>query len=128
MLVLLAAIVPVAESQYEYVGCYSGPPPTDLEHSERYRFQSLGRCQHQCALDNGEGWRARRQPVAGLVNGTECFCGATVPPRAQLVEESFCDRPCAGYAWNICEFGLSSVWFDSVGLGWVGFGCARFRV
>ncbi|KAK7740425.1 hypothetical protein SLS62_011106 [Diatrype stigma] len=106
MLVLLAALVPAAESRYRYLGCYAGPPPADFERSVRSRFQALGLCERQCAVGNGEGWRAQPQRVvAGLINATDCFCGSTVPPWAQLVEESLCDLPCPGYPRNMCEFG-----------------------
>lgn len=119
MLVLLAAIVPVAESRHRYLGCYSGPPPADLLHVDRHVFQSVGRCEQQCA-EGGPGPRWPRSTVYGLVNGSSCFCGKTVPAWAQLVGEDFCDMPCPGYARQTCELTLSSVlfWFWLIWLGW----------
>lgn len=34
--------------------------------------------------------------------GTACFCSNQVPPDANHVEDKWCDKPCAGYPFEMC--------------------------
>ncbi|KAI1407866.1 WSC domain-containing protein, partial [Hypoxylon sp. FL1857] len=75
-----------------YVGCFGSP--TNLEFSSHRVFQSVGACRQSCTASNF--------PVMGLTNGTDCLCGASAPPFSNVVEESWCNSRCTGYAQDIC--------------------------
>lgn len=59
-----------------------------------YTFQSKGNCQPICVL--------LQQPVMGLVNGTDCWCGPMAPPIETKVDTSQCNTPCAGINTEYC--------------------------
>ncbi|KAI0012118.1 hypothetical protein F4779DRAFT_569452 [Xylariaceae sp. FL0662B] len=88
---------------YRYIGCFG--PPTDLGHHFRHIFQSVGLCRDRCG--------ASHQPVMAVTNQTDCLCGAVLPPWNRMVEESYCNTPCAGYARDICGGrGFFSIYLD----------------
>jgi cell wall integrity and stress response component len=43
-------------------------------------------------------------PVMGLVNGTNCWCGALMPPNSTQVDDSNCSTPCGGIDTELCTF------------------------
>ena len=90
LLLLLPAFVAAA---FDYAGCYSSVRPLTFE--ARYVFQSTGWCKARC--------RQRQMTVAGLSNGTSCFCGSELPSFTDRVEEIYCDLRCPGYAFDICK-------------------------
>ncbi|KAI1398517.1 hypothetical protein F4819DRAFT_25218 [Hypoxylon fuscum] len=75
-----------------YLGCFA--PPTDLQYNTRFVFQSLGYCERRCTGIN--------RLVVGLANGTDCLCGNSVPPSINVVEDVWCNSPCAGYHLSMC--------------------------
>ena len=76
------------------VGCFSTPTPM-VDHGP-YTFQSSGNCQPICY--------ELQQPVMGLVNGTNCWCGSLLPPKNAQVSNSSCNTPCAGIDTEMCKF------------------------
>lgn len=76
----------------EYVACFG--PPSDFEHDGRHVFQTVGLCNQIC--------NALEFPVIAVSNSTDCFCSNALPPLNRVVEESFCNTPCAGYAREMC--------------------------
>lgn len=74
------------------VGCYSTPEP--MSDHGAYTFQSKGNCQPICY--------ELQMPVMGLVNGTNCWCGALIPPANSLVDNSSCSTPCGGIDTEFC--------------------------
>lgn len=93
LLLLLPAFVAAA---FDYAGCYSSVRPLTFE--ARYVFQSTGWCKARC--------RQRQMTVAGLSNGTSCFCGSELPSFTDRLEEIHCDLRCPGYAFDICKVPL----------------------
>ncbi|OCL10326.1 hypothetical protein AOQ84DRAFT_375017 [Glonium stellatum] len=79
-------------------GCFSTGDP--LEDHGSYTFQSTGNCQPICV---GLG-----KPVMGLVNGSNCWCGDLLPPKAAQVDNSSCNTPCNGY--NLADCGGNNFW------------------
>jgi cell wall integrity and stress response component len=80
------------------VGCYATPEPM-IDHGP-YVFQSKGNCQPICY--------ELQMPVMGLVNGTNCWCGALIPPKDTLVDNSSCSTPCGGIDTEMC--GGDNLW------------------
>ncbi|KAF2400064.1 hypothetical protein EJ06DRAFT_557130 [Trichodelitschia bisporula] len=74
------------------VGCFSTPEPM-VDHGP-WTFQSSGNCQPICYQ--------LQQPVMGLVNGTNCWCGSLIPPENTKVDNSSCNTPCAGIDTENC--------------------------
>ncbi|KAK7959566.1 uncharacterized protein PG986_004420 [Apiospora aurea] len=94
-LVLPAAMLAVAQVQaasLNYVGCFSSAPGfVDLGPNP---FQSRGLCANRC--------RQMDQWIVGLANGTNCLCGANVPPTRDIAGDRHCNMPCSGYAMETC--------------------------
>jgi len=76
------------------IGCFSTPTPM-VDHGP-YTFQSSGNCQPICY--------DLQQPVMGLVNGTNCWCGALLPPKDSQVSNNSCNTPCAGIDTELCMY------------------------
>jgi len=66
-----------------------------LDHGP-YKFQTSGNCQPICY--------DLQMPVMGLVNGSNCWCGALLPPKDTEVSNSSCNTPCNGYGTEFCKF------------------------
>ncbi|KAI0842199.1 hypothetical protein F5Y06DRAFT_170413 [Hypoxylon sp. FL0890] len=90
---VLAFLVFISTTQsLRYMGCFG--PPTNLDFNTRNVFQSVGACRLRCKNSN--------LPVLGVTNGTDCLCGASVPPSRSIVGESWCDSRCPGFAVEMC--------------------------
>ncbi|KAI1337487.1 hypothetical protein F5Y15DRAFT_155632 [Xylariaceae sp. FL0016] len=76
----------------DYAGCYS--EIGSLEPTSRFVFQSVGWCRNRCS--------SLERPIVGLANGTDCLCGHELPSFASIVEDGYCDSPCAGYLLEMC--------------------------
>ncbi|TVY88661.1 Cell wall integrity and stress response component [Lachnellula willkommii] len=89
-----------------YKGCYSSS--TGLTMNSSYTFNTQGYCQKQCA--------PLSMSVLATKDSTDCWCGDEIPPTADLVSDSHCDAPCAGYGQDMCGSSLSywSVWLSGV--------------
>ncbi|KAI1107862.1 hypothetical protein F4804DRAFT_296148 [Jackrogersella minutella] len=88
---VLALLASVSDS-FTYKGCFNAAG--SLQFNSRYIFQSVGYCQRRCALSN--------MPVMGLTNRSDCMCGPSALPLDNVVEESFCNFACPGYAPQTC--------------------------
>lgn len=82
----------------EELGCYSTAEPM-IDHGP-WTFQSKGNCQPICWL--------LQMPIMGLVNGTNCWCGALIPPEETKVDDALCNTPCAGIDTEMC--GGDNLW------------------
>lgn len=69
------------------VGCYQTPGPSFENHGP-YLFQTEGNCQLVC-LELGKN-------VQAVSDGTDCWCGDTLPAKAYVADNSTCDTTCAG--------------------------------
>jgi cell wall integrity and stress response component len=76
-----------------YAGCYSSAG--SLVDQGPWTYQTLGYCQPICV--------GALKPVLGLANGTNCWCGDSVPSAATKVDDSQCDVSCAGYGTDTCK-------------------------
>lgn len=83
-------------------GCYNTGEP--LEDHGSYTFQTAGNCQPICV--------GLQKPVMALVNGSNCWCGDLLPPKAAKVDSSNCDTPCNGY--NLANCGGNNFWAVSL--------------
>lgn len=75
-----------------YKGCYS--TSTGLSLNSSYTFNTQGYCQTQCA--------PLSYNVLATSQSTDCYCGNEIPPAADLVSDSYCSSPCAGYGQDMC--------------------------
>lgn len=82
-----------------YKGCFS--TDTGLTLNSSYIYNTNGYCQTQCA--------PLSYAVIGLSQSTDCYCGNEFPPIADLVDDSNCNAPCAGYGQDMCG-GAQSFW------------------
>ncbi|MCJ1307743.1 hypothetical protein MMC25_001391 [Agyrium rufum] len=92
-------------NQATYQGCYSSMG--DLVDQGEYEYQALGWCQPLCVRQN--------QPVLALTTGSNCSCGALVPPLSALVDDSKCNAPCDGFQNDTCGgMGTYQVWLSGI--------------
>ncbi|KAF2121919.1 hypothetical protein BDV96DRAFT_639995 [Lophiotrema nucula] len=87
------------------IGCFSTGEP--LEDHGSYTFQTAGNCQPICVL--------LQKQVMGLVDGSNCWCGDLIPPKADQVSNSSCNTPCNGFDTAKCG-GPSMWWISLTGL------------
>jgi len=87
-------------------GCYSSS--TGLTRNSSYTFNTQGYCQTQCA--------PLGYTVLGTTASTDCWCGNTLPPTADKVDDSFCNAPCAGFGDDSCggNSGYWNIWLTGV--------------
>ncbi|KAK4990806.1 Protein SLG1 [Elasticomyces elasticus] len=78
-----------------YQGCYSSSEP--LSDQGSFMYQTSGHCQPICV---GLG-----NTVMGLSSGSDCWCGALLPPADSKVDNSKCNSPCNGYKDENCGGG-----------------------
>ncbi|TVY54433.1 Cell wall integrity and stress response component 3 [Lachnellula cervina] len=102
----VAAFGASAPGPVVYKGCYS--TSTGLTMNSTYTFNTQGYCQKQCA--------PLSMSVLATKSSTDCWCGNELPPTADLVSDSHCDAPCAGYGSDMCGSSLDfwSVWLSGV--------------
>lgn len=86
------SVVPTGLRALTQLGCFSTGQPM-IDHGP-YTFQSKGNCQPICWL--------LEQPVMGLVNGTDCWCGSMAPPEENKVDDGLCNTPCGGIDTEFC--------------------------
>ncbi|KAI9905064.1 hypothetical protein N3K66_001593 [Trichothecium roseum] len=75
-----------------HLGCYH-PPGITPQTTHPSIYNSVGLCLNRC--------RAASLPVAAL-RADQCLCASSRPPRVALAAASQCDRPCPGYALEMC--------------------------
>jgi len=86
-------ITPVGMPALFKAGCFSSQDP--LIYRMQYTFDSSGSCQDVCY---GESYN-----VLGLGNGTDCYCGNSLPAQASKVDDSQCNTPCVGFPNENCK-------------------------
>lgn len=92
-----ASVAPVATSSPVSMGCFSSSD--SLTYQDTYGFQTSGYCQNLCVPLN--------KPVIAI-NGTDCWCGETMPPASDMVSDSLCDTPCPGFGQATCKWQIES--------------------
>jgi cell wall integrity and stress response component len=88
-----------ADVQYNtttYVGCYSSAG--SMSKSDSFTYQSYGHCQERCIPKSGQN----PQAVMGLNQGSDCWCGSTLPPESDKVDDGECDKGCSGFGTDKC--------------------------
>jgi cell wall integrity and stress response component len=93
---LLLIAVTSAVSALE-LGCFSDTSETlsNFVNNGSYVFQSIGYCQQVCDT-TGHSYFA--------LKGNNCWCGDAIPPISDMVDDSNCNIPCAGYVRQNCMF------------------------
>jgi len=74
------------------VGCFNSSEP--LVMNGEYRAQSRGNCKFICVY--------LKKNVMATSDGTKCWCGDYVPPKANKISNSSCDTGCGGYPLEKC--------------------------
>lgn len=79
------------------LGCFSDTSETlsNFVNNGSYIFQSIGYCQQVCST-MGHSYFA--------LKGNNCWCGDAIPPISDMVDDSNCDIPCAGFVRQNCMF------------------------
>ncbi|OAQ31253.1 hypothetical protein K457DRAFT_17354 [Linnemannia elongata AG-77] len=67
------------------------PPYRDI-------YMSQGACLNYC--------KTNQYMYAIVEAGMACFCSSQAPPDANRVEDKWCDKPCAGYPFEMCGSAL----------------------
>ncbi|KAF7156444.1 hypothetical protein CNMCM5623_010114 [Aspergillus felis] len=75
--------------------CYNSPGDLTLAGSSV--FMSRGMCKSKCEKN-----------AVFAVQGTDCYCGSSLPPSSAKVSSDKCDTPCPGYPTDYC--GGSKSW------------------
>ncbi|KAF9904877.1 hypothetical protein EC991_002240 [Linnemannia zychae] len=70
---------------------------------------SQGACSNYC--------KTSQYMYAVVEGGTACYCSNQQPPDANRVEDSKCDKPCAGYPFEMCGSVPDSAGSSGVGAG-----------
>jgi cell wall integrity and stress response component len=78
------AIIPSKDSS----ACYNSPGDLTLAFSSQ--FNSLGMCGQKCTN------------AVAAVQGTDCYCGSSLPPSSAKVSNDNCDIQCPGYPVDNC--------------------------
>ena len=91
-----------------YMGCYNSA--SGLTNHGPYTYQSKGYCHDNVCAPIGSS-------VEATSNGTDCWCGNSLPPASAMVEKKYCNVNCAGYgAFEQCGGnGYFSVYETGVG-------------
>jgi hypothetical protein len=87
----VAAFTPQATADEVLVGCYSSL--LSFSAGDSYKWQTSGHCKEQCIPKN-------KAVIA--INGTDCWCSDTLPPKASKVDSSNCDTICPGFGTVKC--------------------------
>lgn len=97
--------VPVATLPILDTGCFKSLKTFEYNFSDRW--QSSGLCQKACVPLN--------KPVIAI-NGTDCWCSETLPPKNDEVDSSKCDTVCPGWDKDMCGSGPDyfSTWNDGL--------------
>ncbi|RPA95956.1 hypothetical protein L873DRAFT_1812035 [Choiromyces venosus 120613-1] len=82
-----------AQNDGRYVGCYKSSGSLTSEVTEA--FNSRGSCREAC-IDAGNS------TVEAMTKGTACYCGTSLPPADDKVEDSQCSFNCPGFASETC--------------------------
>lgn len=97
-LTLAAILAATASALAPTPTCYNHPGP--LQRFEGYDVVSLEQCSQIC--------QSQSMPIAGAMNGNECWCGKAIPAPENIVPGNSCDSPCVGTPGEMCMY-LSSV-------------------
>ncbi|KAI5460113.1 hypothetical protein BGZ63DRAFT_389538 [Mariannaea sp. PMI_226] len=72
-------------------GCYKSNSATAS--GTKLTFASSGTCAQECRKTNKN---------VIILQGSECFCADTYPPRSSQVKDELCNYPCPGYSREAC--------------------------
>ncbi|KAI0170854.1 hypothetical protein BJ166DRAFT_517145 [Pestalotiopsis sp. NC0098] len=93
LLLAISCLLSPSWQAHSYIGCFEDS--LGLVDIGRYIYQSRGFCINRC--DGYHNW------VIGLTNGSHCLCGNTIPHMESKVDDTRCNRPCAGYPMDTCK-------------------------
>ncbi|PKX91723.1 WSC domain-containing protein [Aspergillus novofumigatus IBT 16806] len=91
----LMSLTPHVLASQDSSACYNSPG--DLTLAESSKFMSRGMCESKCEKN-----------AVLAVQGTDCYCGSSLPPSSAKVSNDKCDTPCPGYPVDYC--GGSKTW------------------
>ncbi|KAF7121866.1 hypothetical protein CNMCM5793_009420 [Aspergillus hiratsukae] len=90
----LMSLTPHVLALKDSSACYDSPGDLTLAFSSQ--FNSVGMCEQKC------------KDAVLAVQGTDCYCGSSLPPSSAKVSNDKCDTPCPGYPVDNC--GGSKAW------------------
>ncbi|KAL4731782.1 hypothetical protein ACLX1H_000771 [Fusarium chlamydosporum] len=67
--------------------------PAKAHLAEQGAFAASGHCWNQCKEET---------KLVAILHGSKCYCSNNYPARSLLVDDSQCNYPCAGYAFEAC--------------------------
>jgi cell wall integrity and stress response component len=85
----LMSLTPHVLASKDSAACYNSPG--DLTLAESSEFMSLGLCQSKCEKN-----------AVFAVQGTDCYCGSSLPTPSAKVLNDKCDIQCPGYPVDYC--------------------------
>ncbi|GIK01156.1 hypothetical protein Aspvir_005188 [Aspergillus viridinutans] len=91
----LMSLTPHVLASKDSSACYNSPGDLTLAGSSQ--FMSRGMCENKCDKN-----------AVLAVQGTDCYCGSSLPPPSAKVSNDKCDTPCPGYPVDYC--GGSKTW------------------
>ncbi|EAW21849.1 WSC domain-containing protein [Aspergillus fischeri NRRL 181] len=91
----LMSLTPHVLASKDSSACYNSPG--DLTLAESSKFMSRGMCEAKCENN-----------VVLAVQGTDCYCGSSLPSSSAKVSNDKCDTQCPGYPVDYC--GGSKTW------------------
>ncbi|EDP53029.1 hypothetical protein KXW98_005548 [Aspergillus fumigatus] len=91
----LISLTPHVLASKDSSACYNSPG--DLTLAESSEFMSRGMCEAKCEKN-----------AVLAVQGTDCYCGSSIPSSSAKVSDDKCDTLCPGYAVDYC--GGSKTW------------------
>ncbi|GIJ87341.1 hypothetical protein Asppvi_006247 [Aspergillus pseudoviridinutans] len=97
----LMSLTPHVLASKDSSACYNSPGDLTLAGSSQ--FMSGGMCKTKC-----------EKSAVLAVQGTDCYCGSSLPPSSAKVSNDKCDTPCLGYPTDYCGGSKSwTVMYDS---------------
>ncbi|KAE8336400.1 WSC domain-containing protein [Aspergillus arachidicola] len=94
----LALIVSAQTETATQVGCYADS--ANFQNKGSYTYQSLGYCATLCGK--------AKTPYMALHDGTECWCGTSLPDKSSLQSDDKCNTTCSGWPEDKC--GSDKAW------------------
>ncbi|KAE8320442.1 WSC domain-containing protein [Aspergillus sergii] len=94
----LALIVSAQRETATQVGCYTDS--ANFQNKGSYTYQSPGYCAKLCGK--------AKTPYMALHDGTECWCGTSLPDKSSLQSDDKCNTTCSGWPEDKC--GSDKAW------------------
>ncbi|BAE59773.1 unnamed protein product [Aspergillus oryzae RIB40] len=94
----MALLVSAQRETVTQVGCYTDS--ANFQNKGSYTYQSPGYCAKLCGK--------AKTPYMALHDGTECWCGTSLPDKSSLQSDDKCNTSCSGWPDDKC--GSDKAW------------------